>query len=156
MLDGFSISFGFNHHLLNLQIISSHLIISEIFWFLLTSFKCKNQISWITFIFYIRKFESPFFNKSIKYFFLFFISHTTSVNIKIIFSNFVSFNYLFTIFFYCTDLVLSLIFNCFCLLFKSFTKRIISKLSLFYYLKVIFIRRKYFFTCKIFILINFA
>ena len=45
-------------------------------------------------------------------------------------------------------------FNCFYLFFKSFSERKISKLSLFYYSTLI--RRKYFFTCKIFIFINFA
>ena len=47
----------------------------------------------------------------------------------------------------------SLLFNCFCLFFKSFSKNRIYKLSLFYCLSLI--RRQYFFTCKIFIFINF-
>ena len=63
-------------------------------------------------------------------------------------------SYLFFIIFNYSDLVFPLIFNCFCLLFKSFSQRRISKFSLFYYLFLI--RRSYLFTSKTLILINFV
>ena len=80
--------------------------IPKIVWHISTSFKAIIQIIRMNFIFYIIKFKSPFFYKPIKYFFLFFMWRTTSVIIKIIVSNLVRFNYLFSMLFYCTNLVL--------------------------------------------------
>ena len=46
------------------------------------------------------------------------------------------------------------VFNFFCLFFKSFSWRRIFKLGLYYYLSLI--KMQYFFTCKIFIFIDFT
>ena len=135
------------------------MIISKILWLIYTSFKGINQIITINPIFYISNFKSSFFYKPIKHFFFFLMWHTTSFSIKIIFSSFVRFNYLFFMLFYCSDLLFFLIFNCFCLFFKSFSKRRISRFSLYYWFYFLFfnfflffffwIRRPNFFTVNI-------
>ena len=52
------------------------------------------------------------------------------------------------------NLFFSLILNCFCLFFKSFSQWIINKFSLF--CQLILVRRQYFFSCGIFKLNDFC